>query len=138
MCIASSMNLIKLLTVELQENKNIFFLINRLFLLLKSKNWLNEYIFWELELLKLIGYHLELNKIVSSEIIDNKKVYFVKSNSEKKIVPNFLIEKTNDENDYIILLKGLKLIGDFLNKNIFIPNNINYPSLRTDFINSLK
>ena len=32
------------------------------------------------------------------------------------------------------LKAGLKVVGDFLNKSVLIPNNINYPSLRNQFI----
>ena len=36
------------------------------------------------------------------------------------------------------LLNGLKLVGDYLEKTILKPNNINYPTSRLDFINILK
>ena len=35
------------------------------------------------------------------------------------------------------LLNGLKLIGDFMEKTILKPNNVNYPISRNQFINSL-
>ena len=138
MCLLSAMNLIKLLTVESQENSKIFKLINDFFVILKNKNWVKEYIFWELELLKLVGYDLELNKIVNKEIINNKTTYFVQSRTEKKIVPNFLVDLNYSELDNNNLLNGLKLVGDYLEKNILIPNNLNYPTPRLDFINILK
>ena len=138
MCLSSAMNLIKLLTVESQENSKIFKLINDFFVILTNKNWVKEYIFWELELLKLVGYDLELNKIVNKEIINNKTTYYVQSSTEKKIVPNFLIDLDYDELDNNNLLNGLKLVGDYLEKNILIPNNLNYPTPRLDFINILK
>jgi len=40
--------------------------------------------------------------------------------------------------DINILLSGLKLVGDFLDKTILKPNNINHPNSRIIFINSLK
>ena len=138
MCLSSAMNLIKLLTVESQENSKIFKLINDFFVILKNKNWIKEYIFWELKLLKLVGYDLELNKIVNKEIINNKARYYVQSSTEKKIVPNFLVDLGYDELDNNNLLNGLKLVGDYLEKNILIPNNLNYPNQRLDFINILK
>ena len=138
MCLSSAMNLIKLLTVESQENSEIFKLIDNFFMILANKNWIKGYIFWELELLKLIGYGLELKNIVKQENIDNEIKYYVKSSTEKKIVPNFLIELDNKELDNTILLKGLKLVGDYLEKSILKPNNINYPSARIDFVNILK
>ena len=138
MCLSSAMNLIKLLTVELQENSKIFKLINDFFVILTNKNWVKEYIFWELKLLKLVGYDLELNKIVNKEIINNKTTYYVQSSTEKKIVPNFLVDLDYDELDNNNLLNGLKLVGDYLEKNILIPNNLNYPTQRLDFIKILK
>ena len=32
------------------------------------------------------------------------------------------------------LKDGLKIVGDFLNKSVLIPNNINFPLSRNDFI----
>ena len=137
-CIASAMNLIKLLTAEEQSNKEIFYLIDLFFKILNSKQWIKEYIFWELELLKLLGYNLELKNIVENEVINNQKNYFVSSSTEKKIVPSFLIEDNNQDIDLKNLLKGLKLVSDYLEKTILKPNNINYPSSRSHFVNLLK
>ena len=137
-CISSAMNLIKLLTAESQSNNKIYNLIDNFFVILNSINWIKEYIFWELELLKLLGYDLELTSIVKKEIIDNKINYYVKSINEKKIVPNFLIEKDNKDIDLKNLLKGLKLVSDYLEKSILKPNNINYPISRSHFVNLLK
>ena len=137
-CISSAMHLIKTLTAEAQSNKEIFILIDKFFLLLSSDNWILGYIFWELELLKLLGYDLELKNMVKKEIINEKVNYFVKSSLEKKIVPNFLIDKNHENVDLKNLLKGLKLVTDYLEKSILKPNNLNIPSSRTHFVNLLK
>ncbi|MDC0215709.1 DNA repair protein RecO [Candidatus Pelagibacter sp.] len=138
LALVSAMNLLKLLTADMQANIKIFNLINDFFLLLNDTNWKKKYIFWELKLLELVGYNLNLKKIVSSEFINNEKKFFVKSNYEKKYVPNFLIEDTDEELNYSNLFNGLKLVGDFLDKNILKPNNINYPVSRLDFVKSFK
>ena len=137
-CITSAMNLIKILTAEAQANKKVYFLIEDLFNLLNDQNWLKKYIFWELELLKLLGYDLELENLVEKNLEDNKTVYFATSYTEKKYVPNFLIEKDLEVTDINILLSGLKLVGDYLDKTILKPNNLNYPNSRVIFLNSLK
>ena len=137
-CISSTMNLIKLLTAEAQSNKNIFTLINKFFEILPSDNWIREYIFWELELLKLLGYDLELENMVEKEIVDKKVNYFVQSSTEKKIIPNFLIDKNYENVDLKILLNGLKLVTDYLEKSILKPNNLNLPISRTHFVSLLK
>ena len=137
-CISSAMNLVKLLTAEAQSNKEIFILIDRFFEILTFDSWIKEYIFWELELLKLLGYDLELKSRVEKEIIDKKVNYFVQSTTEKKIIPNFLIDKNYENVDLKILLRGLKLVTDYLEKSILKPNNLNPPNSRTHFVNLLK
>ena len=137
-CITSAMHLIKLLTAEAQSNKEIFKLINKFFEILTSENWIQKYIFWELELLKLLGYDLELKTMAEKEIVDSEVNYYVKSSTEKKSIPNFLIDENNMDVNLNNLLKGLKLVSDYLEKSILKPNNLNLPTSRTHFINLLK
>jgi DNA repair protein RecO (recombination protein O) len=137
-CITSAMHLIKLLTAEAQSNKEIFKLIDKFFEILTHDNWIQKYIFWELELLKLLGYDLELKNMVEKEIVDSEINYFVKSSTEKKSIPNFLIDESNPDVNLKNLLKGLKLVSDYLEKSILKPNNLNLPTSRTHFINLLK
>ena len=137
-CITSAINLIKILTVESQVNIKVYNLIDDLFIILKDKEWLKKYIFWELDLLKILGYDLELENFVEKDIVENKTIYYASSSNEKKYVPNFLIEKELDVGDVKTLLTGLKFVGDYLDKTILKPNNLNYPNSRLLFINSLK
>tara|TARA_Y100000590_G_scaffold268469_1_gene301526 strand:- start:479 stop:1162 length:684 start_codon:yes stop_codon:yes gene_type:complete len=137
-CIVSSMSLVKLLTVENQSNTLIYKLVEDFYNFLESTNWINRLIFWELELLKLIGYDLELKNIVNEEIVDGKKLYFALSNNEKKYIPNFLVEKDYDVLDLNQTLNGLKLVSDYLDKSILRPNNISHPKPRIDFLNLIK
>ena len=137
-CITSATNLIKILTADSQANIKVYQIIENLFLILKDQDWLKKYIFWELDLLKLLGYDLELENLVEKDTVENKTVYYASSSNEKRFVPNFLIEKDLEVNDIKTLLNGLKLVGDYLDKTILKPNNLNYPNSRLLFINSLK
>ena len=137
-CITSVMNLIKILTAESQSNVKVYELISNFFSILENSDWLKKYIFWELELLKFLGYDLELENIVEKDIVENKTFYFASSSTEKKYVPNFLIEKNLEVNDLKTLLNGLKLVSDYLDKTILRPNNLDYPNTRLLFINSFK
>ena len=76
--------------------------------------------------------------MVNKKIIDNSPIYVAESSNEKKIVPNFLIEKDKDEIDLKTLLKGFKLVGDFMDKTILKPNNINFPISRIHLLNILE
>ena len=137
-CISSAVSLIKLLSPEYQKNQYIYSLIDDFFLLLKSNTWIKNYIFWELELLKVVGYELKFENLVDKKMVGNELIYFSKSITDKKIVPNFLIDKTSDIESISTLLDGLKIIGDYLDKTILKPNNLNHPLNRSHFINTLR
>ena len=137
-CIYSAMNLIKILTAESQSNPKIYHLMNDFFLILDETSWLKEYIFWELRLLSILGFDLDLKNMVNKKIIKDKITYIVETSTEKKIIPNFLIDRDNNYSDPKSILDGLKLVSDFLDKSILKPNNISFPISRIQFINSLK
>ena len=137
-CIISAMSLLKILTADSQSNNKIYILIENFFLILNDKYWLKKYIFWELELLKLLGYDLELKNIVKEEVFENKKRYYVFNNNDKKIIPNFLVEKNNEIVELNQIFNGLKLVTDYLEKSILKPNNISHPKSRIEFLNIIK
>ena len=137
-CITSVMNLIKLLTAESQKNIYIYNLIEKFYEIISNNKWLQNYIYWELELYKILGYDLDFEPLVKKEIVNDKIIYVAETPSEKKVVPNFLIDKKEIVTDMQTLLNGFKIIGDFLEKTILKPNNINFPTSRYNFISSLK
>ena len=137
-CISSAMHLVRILTAESQKNKNIYNLMENFYILLNKDDWIKNYIFWELELFKLLGYDLVFENLVDKKIIDNKVEYISKSSTDKKIVPRFLLEKSINSEDLSTLLDGLKLVGDYLEKSILKPNNLSQPISRLQFINTLK
>lgn len=135
-CIIYAMNLIKILTVDNQENFNIYNLIENFFNILKNDNWLVEFIFWELQVYKNLGYDINFQNYVKNVLIDGNQRFIVEST--KKIIPNFLINKdsfpiTNNE-----IINAFKIVGDFLDKTILKPNSINYPLSRIEFVNLIK
>tara|TARA_B100000427_G_C15448200_1_gene568350 strand:- start:482 stop:1156 length:675 start_codon:yes stop_codon:yes gene_type:complete len=135
-CILYSLNLIKILTVENQSNKKIYNQLFNLFELLNREEWIKTFIFWELEVIKLVGYDIDFN-----DYIDQKKIKinepYVKSIDGSKKIPVFLLKKNNSIINYKVLKDGLKIVGDFLNKTILIPNNINFPLSRIEFLKSI-
>ncbi len=138
LCISSAMNLVKLLTAESQKNQAIYELIKNFYHLLVEPHWIKNYIYWELELFKLIGYDVDFKSLVEKKNEGNQLSYISKSSTDKKIIPNFLIDKNIDSEKISNLLAGLKLVGDYLDKTILKPNNLNQPISRLQFINTLK
>tara|TARA_Y100001970_G_C14130451_1_gene801400 strand:- start:417 stop:1091 length:675 start_codon:yes stop_codon:yes gene_type:complete len=135
-CIVYSINLVKLLTVDNQENNNLFLLLDNFFEFVKSENWLSMFVLWELEIFKTVGYDINFNDYVD-KIVDKVSEKYIVKNTNKEI-PSYLINKNTSNKNTHELILGLKILGDYLDKTILRPNNINYPSSRIDFINSLK
>ena len=130
------MNIVKILTVENQENKNIFKLLKNYFVMLNNENWLINFIFWELNFYKCIGYDIDFKNYVKNVTVDGDEKFIVEST--KKIIPNFLINNdafTNNEKD---IINGFKIVGEFLDKSILKPNNINFPLSRVELGNLIK
>ena len=138
-CILSTMNLIKILTVENQSNKNLYNLINDFFENIKLDKWLKEYILWELQFYKVLGYNLNLKDLVQKEEQNGTTNYFVISNNEKKNIPSFLVnEKTQDQDiNKDDLFNAIKILNNFLEKSILRPSNIHFPHERLTFLSNL-
>ena len=137
-CIVSMLELVKILTVDAQENQKIYNLLYEFFEILNKDNWPIDYVYWELSLLKFIGFDINISEYSKSEIINNEKKYFIQNSSKKIIVPNFLIENSNQNITDADIFNSLNLISEYLNKNILIPNNINFPLSRNNFIKHFK
>jgi len=138
-CIVSMLELIKIITVEGQENIKIYKLIDELFELLNNENWSVDYVFWELTLLKFIGFDLNIKDYCKYENTNNSRTYYIENSQKKIIVPNFLVEDYSKiEISKEDIYNSLTLISEYMKKNIFIQNNINFPTSRNNFINYFK
>ena len=135
-CIIYCMNLIKILTVENENNIEIYNLLEKLFKIIEFDNWLVEFLYLELNILKSIGYDISFKDYVVDKNINGQTKYIV--DSSQKIIPNFLIDKNLSPENLKDIYSGFSIVGDFLDKTIIKPNNKNYPSSRNDFVNLLK
>ena len=136
LCIIYCMNLIKILTAENENNIEIYNLLEKLFKLIESDNWLVEFLYLELNILKSVGYDINFRDYVVDKNINGQIKYIVVSS--QKIIPNFLIDKNISPENLKDIYNGFSIVGDFLDKTIIKPNNKNYPSSRNDFLNLLK
>tara|TARA_Y100000031_G_C8081043_1_gene319670 strand:- start:26 stop:706 length:681 start_codon:yes stop_codon:yes gene_type:complete len=135
-CIIYTMNIVKILTVENQENKTIYQLLSNFFVLLDNDNWLTNFILWELNFFKSIGYDIDFKNYVKNIIVDGDEKFIVESTN--KIIPNFLINNNINPNNEKDIINGFKIVGEFLDKTILKPNNINFPLSRLELENLIK
>jgi len=130
-CLLSSLELLKITLPELLSYNSIFVLFsNFLNELMFNKNWIIHYIFWEIDFLKEIGFDMSLRSNLVSENYSKKNMSTVYIDNEKISIPSFMVENKFEDVDVKSIYHALKLIGKFLEKNILIPNNLNYPVSR--------
>ena len=81
-CIIYCMNLIKILTVENESNMEIYFLLEKLFKIIDVDNWLVEFLYLELNILKSIGYDINFKDYVVNKNINGQTKYVVDSSQK--------------------------------------------------------
>ena len=123
-CILSATSILKTLLPERQINKKIYFSFDRLIEQLNHENWIKLYIFWELSLIKELGFDSNFfkEKNIDNHIeIDNKKLK----------IPDLIIQKDNSNFTNFEIQKAL-IFNKFLIMEYFIlPNRLRLPFSRT-------
>ena len=131
-------SLLNVLLPESQPNKNIYNSFENLITSLKLENWIYLYIFFELNLIKELGYDTNLgqNKFENINIDETNKI---KIDGYIYEVPNFLILKKIPSNfSNILINKSLNFTRYVMQNKFFIPNNILFPKSRVIFENYFK
>ena len=100
-----------------------------------NNNWIIHYIFWEMNLLREIGFDMNLISNTVSKTNSKKNMITVIIDNEQITIPCFMVEKKFENIDTKSIYYALKFIGKFLDKNILIPNNLNYPISRKNLEN---
>ena len=127
LCLSSILNL---LLPESQPYKNLFISLEIFLKELSNKNWVSNYIYWELNLLKELGFDPYLEQF--SEIHDSNSNYkIIEIDNIKYQVPIFLLKKKNNEifNNRDLLV-ALTFTRNLLSNKFFIPNNLIFPKAR--------
>ena len=128
-------SILNLLLPESQPYKNLYISLDNLLKNFDHKNWIIFYIFWELTLLKELGFDPFLEQFVSTE--DKTKEYkTVEIDNIKYQIPIFLLSKKNIN---ILEKKQLSMALNFtrnlLTNKFFFPNNLLFPKSRMLFEN---
>lgn len=130
-CLLSGLNLLKIVLPEMQSYKSIYYLFSKFLKKLKfNDNWIFDYISWEINLLKEIGFDMNLkSNLTSKNLLSNSTITVVIDNEEIQ-VPSFVIANKFDNVNNKSIYQALKFLGKYLEKKILIPNNLIYPLSR--------
>ena len=123
-------SLLNSLLPEGQPYKNIYNSFEKFIDTLNLDNWIILYIFFEINLIKELGYGVNLNSFNNSsdDIYALKKINIDGYNYE---IPNFLIsEKIPSEITKLQIKKSLIFTRNILLNKFFIPNNLSFPKSR--------
>jgi len=113
-----------------QPNKKIYNLFENFINSINYDNWIFLYIFFELNLIKELGY--DTNLIERSSINKDKKLLVkIKIDGYIYEIPNYLIENIiPDDFTNIIIRKSLYFTRQVIKNKFFIPNNLLFPKSR--------
>tara|TARA_Y100000591_G_scaffold135326_1_gene116130 strand:+ start:219 stop:899 length:681 start_codon:yes stop_codon:yes gene_type:complete len=133
--LVSVCTLLNLLLPDSQPNQKIYYSFEKLINSLNLENWIFIYIFFEINLIKELGY--DTNLIEHSDNI-NKKTDFLKIKIDGYIyeIPNYLVNKKIPEKfSKLIIRKSLYFTRQVMLNKFFIPNNLPFPKSRIIFEN---
>ena len=119
-CILAATSFLKILLPERQINKIIYNSFEKMLNNLKSDNWINLYIHWELALIKQLGF--EINLLSASNPIEiNNKLF---------TIPSLLLKNNIDKNSNNEIRDALIFNKNLLMENLIIPNRLKFPLFR--------
>ena len=137
--LVSSVNVLKILTPELQKNINIYNLFLNLLTYLKDekRNIILDYVYWELDFLKEIGFDLDLNKL-NFKNINGKEFINIFIDDENYNLPTFILNRSYSNVKEKHIFQALNFIGNYIQTKILKPNNLLYPKFRYNLQNLYK
>ena len=126
-CILSASSIIKILLPERQLNRKIYNSFENLLNKLCYDNWIKLYIFWELSLVKELGFEINLSNKKNS--IDSAK-YTVTVNNKVFKIPRLLSEPYDMKVSKNEIKEALIFNKSLLMENFIFPNKIRFPLSR--------
>ncbi len=123
-------SLLDILLPDSQPNKKIYDSFEKLINSINIENWIFLYIYFEINLIKELGYDTNLNKNLN-EIKSDKDFLKIKIDGYIYEIPNYLIQKKIPENfTNLLIRKSLYFTRQVMQNKFFIPNNLLFPKSR--------
>ena len=125
--ILSASSLLKILLPERQINKKIYNLFNHLLENLFLKDWIKLYIYWELSLIKELGFEINLFESSNNNSDDPSSI---KINNQFFNLPKLLLKTEAEALSNINVKEALFFNKNLLLENFVTPNNLKLPISR--------
>ena len=119
-CVLSAMSILKILLPERQINKKIYLSFDKLIEQFERKDWILFYFYWELSLIKELGFEIDFTN--QNNIIEiNEKIF---------AFPSILIKKDRNNFSNNEIKEALSFNKNLLLENFIIPNRLKFPVSR--------
>ena len=126
-CILSATSILKILLPERQINEKIYSSFEKMLSQLNSENWINLYIYWELSLIKNLGFETnflgEPNSLIKN---DNS----IEINNSFFRIPRMLTNKNVKIYYKHEIKEALIFNKNLLMENFIVPNKLKFPLFR--------
>ena len=123
-------SILNMLLPEAQPYKNLFFTVENLLNNFNNKNWILSYIYWELNLLKELGFDPYLEQFANKVNVSNNQET-IEIDNVKYQIPIFLVKKNHSQNvDNKTIALALSFTRSILINKFFLPNNLIFPKAR--------
>jgi len=122
MCILASVSLLKILLPESQLNEKIYNSFEMMLDKFDSENWIQFYVFWELSLIKELGFEINFSKNVEINS-------FITLNDKNFKVPEMISKRKLEKNSPHIK-EALAFSKNLLLENFIFPNKLKLPLFR--------
>ena len=127
-CILSACSILKVLLPERQINQKLYFSFEKMLNSLKDNSWINIYIYWELLLIKELGFEIDFQ---NNNKFTNNINEFVKINGKSLKIPTFFNKNHSEKNSNYEIKSALNFNKNLIIENFITPNKLKLPLSRT-------
>ncbi len=122
-------SILNILLPEAQPNRNLYKSFEEFINSINLDNWIILYIFFELNLIKELGFDPNLERYKNADL--NSDIKKIKIDSFTYEIPKFLIlKKLPKILSNTLIKKSLYFTRNIIQNRFFIPNNIPFPKMR--------
>ena len=126
-CVLSASTILRILLPERQINKKIYFSFERLIEQFIHDDWIKLYIYWELSLIKELGFEISFLHDNKMQIHSDKSVEI---NGKYFSIPKLLLKQDNKNISNVIINEALIFNKNLIMENFIIPNRLKLPISR--------
>tara|TARA_Y100000590_G_scaffold468718_1_gene652759 strand:+ start:8177 stop:8827 length:651 start_codon:yes stop_codon:yes gene_type:complete len=118
--LVSATSLLQILLPERQINKKIYKSFENILFSMSQSSWIEQYILWELSLIKELGF--EINFLDQSNIVS--------INDKNFKIPSFLTSKSKKKTSIPEIKEALLFNKNLIMENFILPNKLSFPLSR--------